>query len=219
MTNQFDLEYFHEPMYEAGLDVLRKLTSAMSPAERSIGDGIEGFTQFTRNYEPADEFGELLPVEAETRYRGTVISDIKPEIVYGTDLPPNYIVCTLGSLSMALVDHLSYQRRKGGGSALFPPDREWLSNQISSLWMTRPNEADCNEAEMVVVGIGPYPDISLGLRRAACASDWNIEYTATKRFAMLRTGCKKDPVMTVPNLPPEIQSDLTDFTDLNTMTG
>lgn len=213
MSNQFDAEHFHEPMYNAGLDMMRKLTSIAASPEHPCEDGIEGFTKFMRNYEPSDEFGELFPVEAETRYKATVIADIKPEIVYGSDLPPDYIVCALGSLSLALVDHLSYRRKGHGGSALFPPDPEWLKHQIDSLWMTRP-EPGSGETEMLVMGTGLYPEIQLGLARAAGATDWSIQYTAIKRFAIVRPPSRNDPVLLIPSIPYESQSDLTDASDL-----
>lgn len=170
MIQQFDSGDYHEAMYEMGKGSLRAL-SAIQKDIPGIPEGLSGVTVI-------EDYRRALPFTVTSEYRARVVDDISPDIMHAHDGAPEYVVEMLGSLALALVDHVTITEPCLGYEQIFPPNAQWLKNHIAGLWLTCPEPDQASQHEMTVLSVGECPNLDLVLAKDAGDKAWAVDYVS-----------------------------------------
>lgn len=175
--SQFDPEQFHESTYDLGMSALRTLAAALEEETKVLPDNVFGVTELLHYRNPYKH----IPTTVQTQYRVIALGDIHPDVIMSNEYIPDYLAGTLGSLAVALVDHINHTQDRHGDSPSFPPDMNWFKSHLSSTWFTLPRYDHPETYEAKLYSLGNWRTIDLVLAKDKDVSDWKVEFVQRTR--------------------------------------
>lgn len=185
MTSQFNEADFHDPMYELATEALDDLRRACRNQEPELTGDVVAYGYMGEQDHP-------LVLNTTSIHRVPVLSDISPNIMYGSDLPSDYVVGMLGSFAVALVDHVNLHESNRGQDLLYPPPQTWLASHLQGIWMTRPGTDSQTACDITVMSAGRHRKIDLVLARQATQETWSVDYLVKQLYVTPRYALSAD---------------------------
>ena len=177
MTLPVSPEDFHDAMVESGHAALVKLEASYRPTEPRILPDVTAVSHVEKQLEDG------RTKQFRTEHRVQVLPDISPDILFKSFVPPEYLLATFCSLSVALASHLSDKRP--GMMPIFPPGDSWLRDHVSSLWMRMPAAAEVEDVPIYEAGTNIHDVTELVMERAE-GQLWSVNYRRSVTTLLMR---------------------------------
>jgi hypothetical protein len=171
VNEQYNPEDFSQPISDLASIALDGLHRCFNNVDTGIADGVF-------SYSTSENLLTGKPtIEGVTTYKSVILEEIHTDLIK-SEAVPDYILDTCVALSNALVDYVNDKFSARGNNVTYPPNVDWLKNNIREIWFTLPrgNQMVPDQYTAELMGIDKGRRISLNLTADSTRNCWLLEY-------------------------------------------